>query len=116
MNNQYRHFTEGKSPIVSILLRKLLEQLDLLTGKDYMIEEKKDSLHIVKNRAFLGVHFLKDALRLNIVLNHPIQTKLPHGLDKPSANVFHNKIDLHSISDLNAEIVHYLREAYELRR
>jgi len=116
MNDHYKRFTEGKSPVVSALLQKLFKQLDLITNKAYVVEEKKDSLHILKNHAFLGVHFLKDTLRLNIVLDHPIQTQLSHKLDKPSANVFHNKIDLHTISDLNAEIVNYLREAYKLKK
>lgn len=108
----YSKYLKNKSPEVEILLKKLFTVLDEITGGDYEVEEKQDSLHIVKNKAFLGVHFLKDVLRLNIVLDREIKTDLPHKLDKPSANVFHNKVDLGSVEDLSPEIIQYLRNAY----
>lgn len=111
---KYQKYLINKSVVVGNLLEKLFEKLDKLTDGDYIIEEKNDSLHIVKGSAFLGVHFLKEVLRLNIVLDHEIDTDLPRKLDKPSKNVFHNKVDLANIEDLE-KVVPFIREAYELK-
>ena len=107
----YSHYTDNKDPIVAILLSKLFDYLDEITNKDYVVEKKSNSLHIVKGSAFLGVHFLKTVLRINIVLDHKLDIDLPTKVDRPSKNIFHNKVDLSSIEDL-ISVRKYIKEAY----
>ena len=115
MYNKLSPYLNKKSDNVAKILDHLLNLLGQITGKKHKVEFKKNSLHIVDNKAFLGIHFLKDILRINIVLKHSIQTSLPYKLDKPSKNVFHNYVDLQTPVDLNL-VKKYIVEAYEVQR
>ncbi len=110
---EYSEYLDGKSPVVTQLLLQVLLFLDEITDNNYKIEKKKTSLHVVNNKAFLGIHFLTDKLRLNIVLKQPINTTFNHKIDKPSAHVYHNKVDLHTLDDFN-KIKEHIIQAYEL--
>jgi hypothetical protein len=113
---KYSKYLDGKSEIVSILLEELFSELDRITGKDYIVEEKSSSLHIVKGSAFMGIHFLKNRLRLNIVLDHKINIVNLHKVEQVSKSRFHNEVDLDSLEDLNLDLISYIQEAYSLKR
>ncbi len=57
---KYQKYLTNKSVVLGNLLENLFNELDQFTKGDYSVEEKQDSLHVVKESAFLGVHFLKD--------------------------------------------------------
>ena len=101
MTNNYSRYLNSKSENVSLVFFKLLEFLEKTFKNNYGIEKKKTCLHVVNNKAFLGIHFLKNKLRVNIVLNHPIRIDLKYKLDKPSKNIFHNYVDLETPDDLS---------------
>jgi len=111
---KYSQYTANKSPMVAALLDKLFEILNEVTAKDYIVEEKQTSLHVVKGSAFLGVHFLKNALRLNIVLDHALSTPKLHKSEQVSKSRFHNEVDLTSLEDFE-NITGYIKEAYYLK-
>ncbi|WKZ30401.1 MAG: DUF5655 domain-containing protein [Candidatus Dojkabacteria bacterium] len=110
----YSKYLNNKSPDVAYILNELFVILDKITAKDYEVEEKQTSLHIVKSSAFLGVHFLKDKLRLNIVLNHVATSDKLHKSEQVSKNRFHNEIDLRTVKDLS-DIEMLIKEAYFLK-
>ncbi|MEI6887361.1 MAG: DUF5655 domain-containing protein [bacterium] len=112
---EYSKYLVNKSPEVSVLLDKLFLILDEITKKDYVVERKVTSLHIVKGKAFLGIHFLKDTLRINIVLEHAISMPNLYKSELISKNRFHNRVDLSDPKDLNKEVIGYIKEAYNLK-
>ena len=67
----------GSEPAGSIY-KALIERLK--TIGPYKVEPKATSLHIVHGRAFLGVHYRKDGLLLNIVLDRPLEDRASKGL------------------------------------
>ena len=88
----------------------LLDALDALG--EYTIEEKKTSLHVTAGKAaFLGVHPRKEGLRLNIVLARQLEGPRITKVEKPSAKVFHNELDVRASGDFDAQLRDWLREA-----
>ncbi|MGL4382604.1 MAG: DUF5655 domain-containing protein [Bacilli bacterium] len=81
----------------------------------YQVELKKTSIHLSCNSAFLGVHPKKQWLDLNIVstkvLKHPQLRK--H--EQVSKNRFHNEFRIKVSSDLNSDLLNFIKEAYLLK-
>ena len=80
----------------------------------FQLEEKKTSIHVVRGRAFLGVHPRKNALLVNIVTAQPIVSDRVVRHDHVSANRVHNEVLLHAKADVDAELVAWITQAYEL--
>lgn len=112
----YNKYLTNKNPILGDILEKLLEILDNVTDGQYIIEKKKTSLHVVAKSAFLGIHFMKDKLRLNIVLDHELTNELVRKVDKISANRFHNELDIDNPNQLDKEIESFIKNAYILKK
>jgi hypothetical protein len=112
MSNNY---FDNKNPIVRELYDSLVKTLQKEI-KDYQIENKKTSVHMVAKSAFLGIHFMKSALVTNIVLNHPLDTKRLHKVEQISKSRFHNEIKLTSLDDINDELIQWIKEAYLLKK
>jgi hypothetical protein len=83
--------------------------------KQYTIEEKTTSLHIVAKSAFLGVHFQKSALKLNIVLDHPVVSKKNVKVEQVSASRYHNEFKLDSVEEFDQEMKDLIMQAYKLK-
>lgn len=79
----------------------------------YHIEIKKTSLHIVKEKAFLGIHLKKKWVDINIVSNRAISHHLITKVDQVSKNRYHNNLRLTGLSDIDASITVLLKIAYE---
>ena len=78
------------------------------------IEEKKTSLHVLNGRAaFLGIHPRKSGVRVNIVLARPLESARVAKAERVSANRYHNELDIREVSELDDELVGWIREAYE---
>ena len=80
----------------------------------YELEEKKTSIHVVRGRAFLGIHPRKHALLINIVTAQPIVSDRVVRHDQVSANRVHNEVLLHDVAEVDATLGDWLREAYSL--
>ncbi len=87
---------------------------DLSQIGEYEIEEKLTSIHVVHGRAFLGVHPRKDALLVNIVLDHPLDSPRLHRTERVSAARWHHEIVLHSPAELDTELIGWINDAYAL--
>jgi hypothetical protein len=90
----------------------LLAHLTLLGP--YEVEAKKTSLHITRGRAFLGVHPRRGGLLLNIVTPEALEDPRIKKAERVSANRWHNEVVVSSPGDLDAELLGWLRQAYEL--
>ena len=78
------------------------------------IEEKNTSFHITHKGAFAGIHPRKSYLILNIVSSSPIKSNRVAHLEQVSKSRFHNEVKIEKKSDIDDELVCWLKQAYEL--
>jgi hypothetical protein len=86
----------------------------LKTVGRFEVEPKAGSLHIVRGRAFLGVHYRKDGILLNIVLDHPLKGARIRAAEQVSRSRYHNEVLLSTVRDVDRELMDWVKEAYEL--
>jgi hypothetical protein len=101
----------GSEPAGSIY-KALIERLK--TIGPYKVEPKATSLHIVHGRAFLGVHYRKDGLLLNIVLDRPLKTARLKASEQVSRSRYHNEILVATPTELDLELMGWVKEAHRL--
>src|ERR1700760_5125000 len=101
---------EDKEPIVSEIYEKLID--DLLKFGAIKIEPKKTSIHLGNRFGFAGVYTQKKAINLEIHLNHKLTSPRVSKVEQASANRFHHTVKLNSPSDVDGELIQWLREAY----
>ena len=77
-------------------------------------EQNKTSIHLKGRAAFAGVHPLKSRLDLSIVSEEPIADPRVTKRDKISASRYHNIVPLSSPHDIDAQLMDWLKRAYEL--
>ncbi len=77
-------------------------------------EEKNTSIHLKSRAAFAGVHPLKSRLDLNIVSAAPIADPRVVKREQISPSRYHNLVALSSPRDVDAQLVDWLKTAYEL--
>ena len=94
------------------IYRALLAKLKAI-GR-FEIEPKASSLHIVHRRAFLGVHYRKDGLLLNIVLDRALKGPRIKRAEQVSRSRFHNEILLSSPQELDSALLAWVGDAYRL--
>jgi N-acetylglutamate synthase/N-acetylornithine aminotransferase len=75
---------------------------------------KKTSIHLVAKTGFAGVHPRKSAILLNIRSDAPIKSKRIRKVEKVSANRYHNEILIDSPSEVDAEVIGWLKAAHAL--
>lgn len=106
-----QHF-KGKSASVRATYERL-KQAAARFG-DYSEDPKKTSIHLNRRTAFAGVVTRKDAIRLTIKADDDIRSKRVVKRDQASANRWHLEVMLTSPKDVDAELVGWLKRAYEL--
>jgi len=82
----------------------------------YKIDRKKSSIHITRERAFVGLHPTKSYLGINVVLDRAQAAPPASKVEKVSANRFHHFYKITSTKELNRSFAQLLREAYDLAR
>jgi hypothetical protein len=102
------------TPEVKLLYKKLIGSLQSF-GK-LGIEEKKTSIHLTNRAAFAGIHPRKDYFILNIVSDKPITSQRIKKTEQVSKSRFHNELKIGSESDINSELIGWLKTAYELMK
>ena len=80
----------------------------------FVEEPKKTSIHLARKSAFAGVHPRKAAILLVIRTSAPIDSPRIRKLERVSANRWHNEMLLCAPAEIDAELVGWLRQAYEL--
>ena len=102
----------GKDAIVQATYARLLEALHALGP--FQEEPKKTSIHLVRTVGFAGIHPRKNFLYLNIRTDSPIEGPRIVKSEQVSKNRFHNELKLSSPDEIDAELLEWLRDAYEL--
>lgn len=102
----------GKDDVVQSIYNRLLEVLHTLGP--FQEEPKKTSIHLVHTVGFAGVHPRKSFLILNVRTDYPIQSQRITKTEQVSKNRFHNEVKLASPSDVDEELLGWLKDAYKL--
>lgn len=105
------HF-EDKDPVVRKIYDRLLEAVRRMGP---VVEEpKKTSIHLVRGTAFAGVATRKDHLLLTIKSEDKRTSPRVFRTEQVSAKRFHLEVKVLSPSEVDSELISWLREAYEL--
>jgi Domain of unknown function (DUF5655) len=114
MENSYKvndHF-DGKEPVVAKIYQHLLKHVRLFGPVKE--DPKKTSIHLNNVTAFAGVATRKNAIILTIKSDKDIDSPRIHRSEQASARRFHHEIRLTEPSDVNAELIRWLKKAYAL--
>jgi hypothetical protein len=80
----------------------------------FEVELKKESIHVIHGRAFVGIHPKKSYLGVNLVLDKSETSPRADKVEKVSANRFHHYFRIESKQQMNTSFVRLLKEAYNL--
>ena len=102
----------NKDPAVRAAYDKVLSSLAKVGP--VVIEPKKTSIHLVRETGFAGAHPKKAWLDLTIRSEKPIKSARVRAQEQVSKNRWHQDVRLTSPKDVDAEVVAWLKSAYEL--
>jgi len=102
----------GKDEVVRTIYTCLLEALHTLGP--FQEEPKKTSIHLMRTVGFAGVHPRKSSLYLNIRTDYPIDSPRITKAEQVSKNRFHNELKLTSASEIDEDLLGWLKDAYAL--
>jgi len=114
MENSFKvkdHFA-GKEPVVAKIYDHLLKQARLFGAVKE--DPKKTSIHLNNVSAFAGVATRKSAIILTIKSDRDIDSPRIHRSEQTSASRFHHEVKLTAPSDVDAELIRWLKKAYSL--
>ncbi len=105
------HF-QGKAPVVREIYDKLLRTLKQFGP---IVEEpKKTSIHLVNATALAGVATRRDSIILTIKSNRKLTSPRIHKTERVSAKRFYHEVKLTSPAEIDAELIRWLKAAYEM--
>ena len=114
MNYTEADHLRDKEPVVIVIYQKLIAALQKFGP--LKIEPKKTSIHLGNRFGFAGVYTRKNYINLEVHLNYRLSGKRIVKVEQASANRFHHTIQLHSVKDIEKELLGWLKEAYELKK
>ena len=100
------------SPATLQLYKHLLERLQPLGP--FREEVKKTSIHLVRASAFAGVHPRKQHLLVTIKSAAPIDSPRFVKTEQVSKSRWHLDVKLADAAEIDAELLSWLRQAYDL--
>ncbi|HYJ78641.1 MAG TPA: DUF5655 domain-containing protein [Longimicrobiaceae bacterium] len=102
----------GSDPAVAELYAGLLGALAAVGA--VTAEPKKTCVHLVNRTGFAGVHPRRGHLNLEIKSSSPIDSPRVAKCEQVSAHRFHNTVPLRAAAEVDAELLGWLRDAYQL--
>lgn len=105
------HFSD-KEPVVRNIYDRLIKALRRFGPLKE--EPRKTSIHLVNHSAFAGVATRKDYLLLTIRTNYAIESPRLAKTERISRNRFHHLVKLQSSEAIDAELLRWLKDAYQL--
>lgn len=105
---------ESKQPVVTAIYDKLIKELQKFG--QLKIEPKKTSIHLGNRFGFAGVYTRNDYINLEVHLNYKLSSKRASKVEQASANRYHHTIKICSPTEIDKELLGWLREAYELKK
>lgn len=106
-----QHFV-GKAPVVRAIYDRLGESVAKFG--DWTEDPKKTSIHFNHRTAFAGVSTRKESIVLTIKSGRQIRSRRVMKAQHNSANRWHHEVRLNRPSDVDAELLSWLREGYDL--
>ena len=100
------------SPVARALYEELLRAI--APFGEFAIEVKKSSIQLVRSSAFAEVHARKQYLLITITATAPIPSGRIIKTGQVSANRWHLDVKVSIAGDFDAELLGWLREAYEI--
>ena len=80
-----------------------------------VLEERGDRSVLLRSRAgFVGVHPKREGLDPQVVTDHVVRAARVSKVDRVSASRFHVHVRIASPADIDAQLLGWLREAYDL--
>ncbi len=80
-----------------------------------VLEERGERSVLLRSRGgFLGIHPTRDGLNLQIVTDHVVRASRVAKVDRVSASRFHVHVRIVSANDVDAQLLGWLRESYDL--
>lgn len=107
-----QHFA-NRAPVVAELYAALLKALEPLGP--VQVEAKQTCLHLCNGAAFAGLHPRKDHWRLEVVTDYALDHPRVVKTQQLSARRYHHAFKLASATDLDAELLGWLADAYSLK-
>ncbi len=106
------HHFEGKEPVV----KKIYDHLIKHSQRFGPVQEdpKKTSIHLNNVTAFAGIATRKNAIILTIKSDRDLHSPRVHKSQQTSARRFHHEVKLTAASDVDAELIGWLKAAYAL--
>jgi len=77
-------------------------------------DPKKTSIHLVNRTAFAGVATRQHALILTIKSDRNLLSPRIHKSEQTSAQRFHHQVKVNSPTEVDSELVNWLKDAYAL--
>jgi hypothetical protein len=99
-------------PVSSNVYGALTDQVFKLDGCE--LQENSSSFHVAHGRAFLGIHPRRGGILVNVVLARQLESARVHRAECVSANRWHNEIILKDPTEVDAELLTWIREGYTL--
>ena len=105
------HF-DGKAPGVRAIYDCLLAELRAFG--EVQEAPKKTSIHLDHANGFAGVYTLKDAINLRFRLDHRVDHPRIGKVEQLSARRFMHTVRLARVEDVDAQLLGWLKAAYDL--
>ncbi len=105
------HFV-GKNDVIRAIYDRLVAMAESFGPVEQ--DPKKTSIHLNRRTAFAGVAVRKAHIVLTIKSDRPIKSPRVFKSEQTSPKRFHHEIKLSAIDDLDAELLAWLKAAYDL--
>ncbi len=103
-----------KGQVVTDIYEKLIAELRKFGA--IKIEPKKTSIHLGNRYGFAGVYTRKNYINLEVHLNYQLTSGRVSKVEQASANRFHHTIKLSEPSEIDEELLNWLKQAYEIKK
>ena len=103
---------ESATPRARQLYSALLSRLGRVGTFDE--ERKKTSVHLSRRSAFVGVRFRQEYLILTLKADQPIQSERVEKSEQVSRNRWHCDIKVRREAEIDAELMKWLTDSYDL--
>lgn len=107
-----QHHFEGKDAVVARIYQHLLKHARRFGP--VAEDPKKTSIHLNNVTAFAGIATRKNAIILTIKSDQDLDSPRVHRSEQASARRYHHEVRLTAPSDVDAELIRWLKKAYEL--
>ncbi len=105
---------EGKAPQLRATFDHLVKQLEQFG--EIKVAPKQTSIHLEKNSGFAGVHPRKTYFNLEFRTDYKIDHPRITRVQQLSARRFEHTVKLENESDVDVQLLAWLKDAYELSK